>query len=69
MSLVFLLNFTYLCLCFDVVFYQARYSVLETCLALTIFREELNLKVLALFTTLLFVKTFHWLAQLRVDNV
>ena len=38
-------------------------------LALTIFREELNLKLLMLFTALLFMKIFHWLAAMRVESV
>lgn len=44
--------------------------MVETCFALwAVFREDLNLKVLVLFATLLFVKIFHWLAIMRVDNV
>lgn len=46
---------------------NSKYAISETCLALTIFREELNSKLLFLFTTLLFVKIFHWLAALRVE--
>ena len=33
---------------------NARYAVTETCLALTVFREELTTRVFALFTALLF---------------
>ena len=48
---------------------QSKYAITETCLALTVFREELNLRVLALFTALLFVKIFHWLAVMRVEHL
>ena len=48
---------------------QSKYAITETCLALTVFREELNMRVLALFTTLLFVKIFHWLAVMRVEHL
>mmetsp|Transcript_18272 Transcript_18272/g.57094 ORF Transcript_18272/g.57094 Transcript_18272/m.57094 type:complete len:445 (+) Transcript_18272:2620-3954(+) len=48
---------------------NARYAVTETCLALTIFREELTTRVFALFTALLFAKVFHWLAQARVEHI
>jgi E3 ubiquitin-protein ligase synoviolin len=51
------------------IFDQARYAFTETCLALTMFREELNARVIALFAALLCVKCFHWLAQHRVDAV
>jgi E3 ubiquitin-protein ligase synoviolin len=48
---------------------RARYAVTETCLALTIFHEELSVKVFALFTALLFSKVFHWLCECRVDFI
>ena len=48
---------------------NARYAVTETCLALTVFREELTTRVFALFTALLFAKVFHWLAHARVEHV
>lgn len=48
---------------------NAKYAITDTCLALTIFRQELDMKVVALFTALLFVKIFHWLAEMRVENV
>jgi hypothetical protein len=34
---------------------------METCLAMTIFREEFNIKFVVMFVSLLFVKIFHWL--------
>jgi hypothetical protein len=48
---------------------NSKFTVTELCLALTIFREELNFRTLGLFTALLFVKVFHWLATMRVENV
>ncbi len=42
-------------------------AVMETCLAMTIFREEFNIEFVAMFTALTFVKVFHWLVQDRVD--
>ncbi len=48
---------------------NGRFFFFETCLALTIFREELTYRTLALCTALLFVKVFHWLATMRVENV
>jgi len=42
---------------------DSKYAITETCLALTIFREELSVRVIALFTTLLFIKIFHWLSR------
>lgn len=44
------------------------FAITETCLALTIFREELRFRFVFLFTVLLFVKAFHWLAQFRVEQ-
>jgi E3 ubiquitin-protein ligase synoviolin len=38
---------------------------METCLAMTIFREEFNVHFVVLFVALLFVKMGHWLAQDR----
>lgn len=48
---------------------NSKYAITETMLALTIFREELNLKLLMLFTCLLFMKIFHWLASMRVESI
>jgi E3 ubiquitin-protein ligase synoviolin len=44
-------------------------AVMETCLAMTIFREEFNVSFVAMFATLTFVKVFHWLVQDRVDYI
>jgi E3 ubiquitin-protein ligase synoviolin len=46
-----------------------KYTITENCLALTIFREELNNKILVYFILLLFIKIFHWLLQLRIENL
>ena len=46
---------------------RAKDAVMETCLAMTIFREEFNASFVALFSLLLFTKTFHWLSQDRVE--
>lgn len=51
------------------VYENTRYAVTETCLALAVFREDIDVSVVLLFGTLLFVKIFHWLAELRVDAV
>ncbi|KAJ8598672.1 hypothetical protein CTAYLR_003087 [Chrysophaeum taylorii] len=51
----------------ELLYENVRYAITETCLALTIFREELTTRVFALFTALLFSKVFHWLAGSRVD--
>ncbi|XP_001358751.3 E3 ubiquitin-protein ligase HRD1 [Drosophila pseudoobscura] len=43
------------------------YALTETCLAFTVFRDDFNPQFVALFTVLLFLKSFHWLAEERVD--
>ncbi|CAG8625954.1 11462_t:CDS:10 [Ambispora leptoticha] len=48
---------------------RAWYAVTETCLAMTIFRDEFDTRFFVTFTTLLFLKTFHWLCQDRVEYV
>lgn len=48
---------------------RSWYAVTETCLAMTIFREEFDLQFIVVFTTLLFLKIFHWLSQDRVEYV
>jgi E3 ubiquitin-protein ligase synoviolin len=44
-------------------------AIMETCLALTIFREEFNMGFVAMFTILTFLKVFHWLVQDRVEYI
>ncbi|KAK9456106.1 hypothetical protein V1511DRAFT_496565 [Dipodascopsis uninucleata] len=46
---------------------KAWYAVTETCLAMTIFRDEFDIRFLVMFTTLLFIKIFHWLCADRVE--
>ena len=46
-----------------------RFAILEICLALTIFREELSPRVIALFVGLLVFKAFHVLVDARMENV
>lgn len=46
---------------------RSWYAVTETCLAFTMFRDDFSPKFVALFTLLLFLKSFHWLAEDRVD--
>ena len=46
---------------------RLKYYVMEVSLALTIFRNELNLVVMAEFLLLLFLKSFHWLAKARLE--
>ena len=51
----------------ELVIEKSKYTITETCLALTIFRAELDLSVLSLFGLLLFLKIFHWLSHSRID--
>lgn len=44
-------------------------AIMETCLAMTIFREEFNVVFVAMFAIVTFVKIFHWLVQDRVEYV
>ncbi|CAH0489096.1 unnamed protein product [Peronospora farinosa] len=48
---------------------NVRYAVTETCLALTVFRDEISFHVMVLFTALVFLKIFHWLAQSRIEFI
>ena len=45
------------------------YTISETCLAMTIFREEFNAPFVAQFAALLLVKSFHWLVQNRQSYI
>ena len=44
-------------------------AVMETCLAMTIFRDQFNMEFVAMFVILTFVKVLHWLVQDRVDYI
>ncbi|KAJ8903842.1 hypothetical protein NDN08_000375 [Rhodosorus marinus] len=46
---------------------RIREAVIETCMAMTVFREEFNAKFVGMFTILLFLKIFHWLSKDRVE--
>lgn len=46
---------------------RARDAIIECCFALTIFREEFNVRFLALVTTLLLLKSLHWLTKDRIE--
>lgn len=46
---------------------RSWYAVTETCLAFTVFRDDFSPRFVALFTMLLFLKCFHWLAEDRID--
>lgn len=44
-------------------------TLIETCLALTIFRGEMSSMVFAMFVSMLFIQIFHWIAQMRVQYI
>ncbi|KAJ3390743.1 E3 ubiquitin-protein ligase hrd1 [Lobulomyces angularis] len=46
---------------------RSWFAVTETFLAMTIFRDEFDIKFITLFALLLFIKIFHWICQDRVD--
>ncbi|KAI9353605.1 E3 ubiquitin-protein ligase synoviolin A-like protein [Obelidium mucronatum] len=46
---------------------RSWFAVTETCLAMTLFRDQFDVKYLVLFGFLLVVKIFHWLISDRVD--
>ncbi|TPX37914.1 hypothetical protein SeLEV6574_g07828 [Synchytrium endobioticum] len=46
---------------------KSWFAVTETCLAMTIFRDDFDVRFISLFVVLLLVKMFHWLSQDRVD--
>ncbi|KAF9940699.1 E3 ubiquitin-protein ligase hrd1 [Mortierella alpina] len=48
---------------------RAWYAVTETCLAMTIFKDEFDTRFVVMFTVLLFLKVFHWLCQDRVESM
>ncbi|VDM85177.1 unnamed protein product, partial [Strongylus vulgaris] len=45
---------------------RAWHAVLETCLAFTVFRDDFSPIFVMQFVALLFVKSFHWLADDRI---
>ena len=68
-SLNILFAYLALLLVFQHLIERSWYAVTETCLAFTVFRDDFSPKFVALFTLLLFLKCFHWLAEDRVDYV
>jgi E3 ubiquitin-protein ligase synoviolin len=48
-------------------FEKSWYAITETCLAFTVFRDDFSPRFVTMFTLLLFLKCFHWLAEDRVD--
>ncbi|RPB01375.1 hypothetical protein L873DRAFT_679847 [Choiromyces venosus 120613-1] len=46
---------------------KAWYAVTETCLAMTIFRDEFDVRFIVMFGVLLFVKCFSWIGGGRVE--
>lgn len=51
------------------IFDKSKDALMETCLAMTIFREEFNTSFVVMFVSLLFVKVWHWLCQDRVEFI
>jgi E3 ubiquitin-protein ligase synoviolin len=46
-----------------------RWNITETCLALTMFRSELNVKTGILFLILVLAKSLHWVVELREQHL
>ncbi|KAH8155799.1 uncharacterized protein LAJ45_00811 [Morchella importuna] len=46
---------------------KAWYAVTETCLAMTIFRDEFDVRFIVMFGVLLFIKCFCWIGGSRVE--
>ncbi|KAI9013036.1 hypothetical protein BC832DRAFT_276915 [Gaertneriomyces semiglobifer] len=46
---------------------RSWFAVTETCLAMTIFRDEFDIRSMVFFAILLLVEVFHWIFQDRVD--
>jgi E3 ubiquitin-protein ligase synoviolin len=44
-------------------------AVMESLLALTVFKDEFGAFFIAMFATLVFVKVLHWLVQNRVEFI
>ncbi|VDM05317.1 unnamed protein product [Schistocephalus solidus] len=53
----------------DNILSRAWYTFFDMCLVFAFFQDELNTKFMFLFTIILFVKTFHWLLEERIENV
>eukprot|EP00842_Homolaphlyctis_polyrhiza_P005925 jgi/Hompol1/6333/HPOL_001501-RA len=46
---------------------RSWFSIMDTCLAMTIFRDEFDMRFISLFVILQFAKVFHWICADRVD--
>jgi len=46
-----------------------RWNVTETCIALTIFRSEVDVNMAGMFLSLVFMKCLHWAAELRGSHL
>nr|VZI51893.1 unnamed protein product [Spirometra erinaceieuropaei] len=53
----------------DNILSRAWYTFFDMCLVFAFFQDELNTKFMFLFTIILFVKTFHWLLEERIENM
>jgi E3 ubiquitin-protein ligase synoviolin len=51
----------------EVLIEKAKYSIIDTCLALTIFRNELSAQIFTLFGFLILMKLLHKLAKTRME--
>lgn len=66
----FLISFCWLSFfSFQVLFENTKHALMDTCLALALFRAEISPSVLAMFGGLLFCKIFHWLSKSRLEHV
>lgn len=46
-----------------------RWNVTETCIALTMFRQEINVKIMGIFLVLILGKCLHWAVELRANHL
>lgn len=46
-----------------------RWNVTETCIALTMFRQEISVKTLGIFMVLILGKCLHWALELRINHL
>jgi len=49
--------------------HNAQYALTETCLALTMFREEIGVSISVMFLALICMKALHWACELRVQSI
>ncbi len=46
-----------------------RWNVTETCIALTMFRQEISIKTLGIFLVIILGKCLHWALELRINHL